>query len=250
MKNKIRIVIDAIFSLILFCVIFYALLKRYTTQNLALFSSFILSLLFLSIYVKGSDKQIQNAKEKENMKNFFIFTKVNPAKYFKKILEKRYEITEENGKLLSQKSEVCFALSLSPLSVSFVVDAYKNRSKDKIVIMCFSYDKKAMLMAKSLPCDIVIFDEEKVFKLLSSFKGLPQEKIEIKRKYPLSTLLKDFSSSRLSKRLFVSSFIIALFSFITPFKNYYAFLAIILLILCFLPYFLRLFYKIKENTLR
>lgn len=250
MKNKFRIVIDAFFSLILFCVVFYGLLKRYTTQNLALFSSFILSLLFLSIYIKGSDNQIKNAKEKENMKNFFIFTKVNPSIYFKSVLEKRYKVKQENEKLIVEKSEVCFALSLSPLSVPFVVDAYKNRSKDKIVIMCFSYDKKAMLMAKSLPCDIVIFDEEKVFKLLSSFKGLPQEKIEIKRKYPLSTLLKDFSSSRLSKRLFVSSFIIALFSYITPFKNYYAFLAIILLILCFLPYFLRLFNKIKENTLR
>lgn len=250
MKNKIRTLLDAIFSLILFTLVFYVLLKRYTTPSLAFLSSFVLALLFLSIYLNASEKLLKNVEEKENMKNFFIFTPVCPQDYFAKALSKRYKVQKQNDKLIVENTEIYFSLSLSSLSVSSVVDAFKNRVRDNVVIMCFSYEKKALRLALSLPCNICVFDENKVFELLSHFKALPKNKIQIKKKYPFREVVKDFSKAKLNKRLLFSSLIIALFSFITPFNTYYSIISCVLLLLCILPYVLKIFFRQKENTPR
>ena len=250
MKNKIRTVIVAIFSFILFTVVFYALIKRYATPLIAYIASSTLALIFMSIYLGASEKNRKNAKAKENMKNFFIFTPTSPQEYFSLALSSRYKTSSINNVLVAGDACVYFYFSLSPLSQSNVIDCFKNRTKDKIIIMCFSYDKKAYRLCESLPCDIKIFDEHMVFKFLSAFNSLPKEEILISKKYPFSALIKDFSSAKLTKRLFFSSFVIAMFSFITPFKNYYAIISFILLLLCILPYFLRLIFANTKNTPR
>lgn len=250
MKNKIRLALDGIFAFILFFVVFYALTKGQNEKIICIISSIDLSIIFLSIYLGASEKSIKNSRDKENMKNFFIFTRVNVVDYFFTALSSRYTVTKQDCFLTVENTNVFFFLSHSPLSQANVIDSFKNRTREKIAIFCFSFDKRAYRLAQSLPCSITIFNEDKIYELLSLLSYLPTKKIEVKKKYPLTLVVKDFLDAKLSKRLLFSSFILALFSFITPFKNYYAILSFALLILCFSPYIINLFFRQKENTLR
>lgn len=246
MKTKIQIFMDAISSFILFAIIFYALFTRYTTRLYALLSAVDLAVILQCVYLAHSEKSRTKAEQKENLKNFFIFTPVNLTQYFANALSVRYKTDKTDGKLTVGDSYVHFALSLSPLSYANVADAFKNRTRDKIVIFCFSYDKKAMRLAQNLPVQVKIMDENETFKLLSFVKALPKKRIEISKKYPLKQLFSDLANAKLNKRLLFSAFIITLFSFITPFKNYYVFFAVFLLLLAIVPSVIRL--AIKRKT--
>ena len=243
MKNKIRIFIDAIFSFILFYVVFYALFIRYSIRIFAILGAIDLSLILQSVYLAYSERSRKRALQKENLKNFFIFTPVNLTEFFAHALSVRYKTDKTGGKLTIGDAYVHFALSLSPLSYSAVADAIKNRTKDKIVIMCFSCDKKAMQLAQSLPIDIKIMEEDEVFRLLLFLKALPTKHVEITRKYPLKNMLTDIARAKMNKRLLFSALVIAIFSLITPFRNYYIFFAILLLFLAIIPSFIRLAIK-------
>jgi magnesium-transporting ATPase (P-type) len=109
--------------------------------------------------------------------------------------------------------------------------------------MCFSCDKKAMKLAQSLPANIKIMEEDEVFRLLSYVKALPTKHVEISRKYPLKNFLRDIAYAKMNKRLLFSAFVIAIFSLITPFRNYYIFFSVFLLLLAIIPSFIRLAIK-------
>ena len=243
MKNKIRNFIDAIFSFILFYIVFYALFIRYSTRPITMLSSIDIAFILQSVYLSRSEKSRKRAMQKENMKNFFIFTPVNLTDFFAHALSVRYKTDKTNGKLTIGDAYVHFALSLTPLSYANVADAFKNRTKDKIVIMCFSCDKKAMKLAQSLPANIKIMEEDEVFRLLSYVKALPTKHVEISRKYPLKNFLRDIAYAKMNKRLLFSAFVIAIFSLITPFRNYYIFFSVFLLLLAIIPSFIRLAIK-------
>ena len=242
-KNKITIFLDAIFSFILFTLLFYALTKRLASAPIPLIASISLALIFQNLYLCASIKNRKNAKKKENMRNFFIFTPVNAQEYLETALHGRYQSTLENNRLTIGDSYVYTALSLTPLSYSNVVDAFKNRTKDKIVIFCFSYDKKAYRLASSLPCDIKILNEDDLFYLLQSFNALPKTQVQITKKYPFKSFLLDLAYAKHNKRLLFSAFVITLFSFISPFKNYYTIVALFLLLLAVIPSIIRLTIK-------
>ncbi|MBE5732474.1 MAG: hypothetical protein E7353_05475 [Clostridiales bacterium] len=243
MKNKIRNFIDAIFSFILFYIVFYALFIRYSTHTIASLCAIDIAFILQNVYLSRSEKSRKRAMLKENLKNFFIFTPVNLTEFFAHALSVRYKTDKTNGKLTIGDAYVHFALSLSPLSYANVADAFKNRTKDKIVIMCFSCDKKALKLAQSLPVDIKIMEEDEVFKLLAFVKALPTKHVEISRKYPLRNFLQDIAHAKISKRLLFSAFVIALFSLITPFRNYYIFFSVFLILIAIIPSFIRLAIK-------
>ncbi len=243
MKNKIRIFIDAIFSFILFSVVFYALFVRYSTHFFALLGAIDIALILQSTYLSHSEKSRKRAKQKENCKNFFIFTPVDCVKYFSHALSVRYKTDKTDGKLTVGNAYVHFALSYSPLSYAAVVDAFKSRTKDRVVIMCFSCDKKARQLAQSLPIPVRIMEEDEVFRLLSFVKALPSKHVEISKKYPIKNLINDVAHAKTSKRLLFSALVIALFSLITPFRNYYIFFSVFLILLAIIPSFLRLSQK-------
>lgn len=243
MKNKIRNFIDAIFSFLLFFIVFYALLDRYHDKLLSILGSIDVALILQCVYLgKSRESRLKN-EQKENLKNFFIFTPVNCASYFAHALSVRYK-TERNGNELTVGDAcVYFALSLSPLSYSNVVDAFKKRTSDKTVIMCFSCDKKAFRLAQSLPWNVKIMQEDEVFELLRTFNALPDKRVEITKKYPIKNVLFDIANAKINKRLLFSAFIVALFSLLTPFKNYYIFFAVFLILLSIIPSFIRLVLK-------
>ncbi len=243
MKNKIRNFIDAIFSFILFYIVFYALFIRYSTRSIATLCAIDIAFILQCVYLSRSEKSRKLASQKENLKNFFVFTPVNLVDYFAHALSVRYKIVKTDGKLTVGNAYVHFALSLSPLSYSNVADAFKNRTTDKIVIMCFTCDKKAKQLAQSLPISIKILEEDDIFKLLSFVKALPQKHVEISRKYPIKNYLHDIANAKMNKKLLFSALIIALFSIITPFKNYYIFFSVFLILLAIIPSFVRLAIK-------
>ena len=92
MKNKITIFLDAIFSFILFTVVFFALLKRLTNSPYSLLGAITLSLITQNAYLSNSIKNRAKNKNKENMKNFFIFTPTNHIEYFASALSTRYKV--------------------------------------------------------------------------------------------------------------------------------------------------------------
>ncbi len=246
MKNKIRIFIDAIFSFILFSFVFYALFARYTSRLYATIGAIDFAFILQNIYISRSERSRKRAEQKENLKNFFIFTPVNLVEYFAHALSVRYKTEKKDGLLTVGDAYVHFALTLSPLSYSNVVDAFKKRTRDKIVIMCFTCDKKARHLAQSLPAKIKILEEDEVFRLLSFVKALPQKHVEITRKYPLKNFLHDIANAKINNRLLISAFVIALFSLITPFRNYYIFFSVFLLLLSIIPLFVRLVIKKQD----
>lgn len=250
MKNKIRTISDAIFSFVLFMTVFFSIAHGKIEKNYLLLFCLILTFLCQSIYLKASNDDYAFSKEKTNLYNYFVYTKVNATAYFYDALKTRYEV-ENNGEFLTiGKYNVFVNLSFSPLTLGSVINAFKNRTRDHLVFICFDCDKQARNLCMRLPAYVHIWQKNEVYSLLNALNAIPVHDFSFSKKNNLSHLFSSQNAPKLSKSFIFSACIILLFSFFSPFKAYYRIFTAFLLILTVVLPLVRLIIKRKNRISR
>ena len=231
MKNKIRAISDFVFSFVLFLMVFFSI--GYAKIEGGYLPLFCITLTFLcqAVYLKASNEGYENHKQLESIYNFFVYTNANATQYFYNALKTRYEVKKEGEILSVGKYNIFIHLSFSPLSVGAVINAFKNKTKDRILFLCFDCDKQARNLCSRLPAYVHIMEKNEVFKLLKSLNALPKHDFTFSKKNRLATALSIASAPKMSKGFILSACVVLLFSFISPFKTYYRIFALIILII-------------------
>lgn len=230
MKNKIHTISDAIFSFVLFMTVFFSITYGKIESPYLLLFCLTMTFLCQAVYLKASNDDYISSKETTDVYNFFVYTKVNAVDYFYNALKNRYQVKKDGDLLTIGKYNVFIHLSFAPLSVGAVINAFKNRTKENLVFICFDCDKQARNLCMRIPAYVHIWQKHETYKLLKALKAIPQCSFSFSKRNRLSSILSMQNAPKISKGFVFSTCVILLFSFVSPFRTYYRIFALVILV--------------------
>ena len=241
-RFKLVNIIDSIFiSFTLFLIVFSII--QFIVGDFALtliFSILVtLSIIFVTRYLKGKKKLKTdlNTKTKLEIENYYLnFSLYSLQKQLKTILEfipKEKSAEIKNNHIEYQNTVVIILNSLEEISKDELIYEIKNFLHRKLNIICLGYafKKEAIELGKSINENITFLDKYDFYKLCINNNIKIENKIKIKQeKIKIKDIALNFFNKKHAKGFFFSGFILIFTSFIIPFRNYYLFFGIILLI--------------------
>lgn len=232
MKNKIGIILDGIFSFILFFCVLIAIFKKLSAQNLYLLT-LASTLLCQVVYLGASEKNKRASKGEIDMLNTFIFTSASATDCTMNALRK-YSPKKVGNYIVLDNLCVFVSVSHSTFSYGALCDAYRQRPKNVLLIICNLAHKDAKSTAMRLPTPVYLWERDKLYSLLSTFNSLPSPVFSFRKKRSLTKAI-SYSSTTLSLKYLVSSAVLLLFSTFSPFATHYLFFALLLFSIAIIP---------------
>lgn len=238
---------------------------RYFVSKLALamlISVIITAVLYLILYFltkKRKNREGLKIKEKEDAENMFLSLACNAKRvdFFVKLASKKHSNLKKfkDYVLISHedntKTLLYLNFSFNNLTIPCFVEIYnKIKGKaEKVVILCYSYDKEVKSFANNFDIKFLIFDRFETYQRLYKFYDTYPE---IKEKYKKDKLLtfKDFVAYSFNKKrakgYLISAMLLVLSALFVRTTIYYCITATILIILALVSQFNHIF-NIKEQ---
>ncbi len=245
MKIKIKQFTDAFFSFLLFFSVFWTVLPLGYGKAEKLAGAIALTLLCQYVYLDRSTRSGKKARLQAQMRHAFVFAPIRNEEWIADALAKRYEVKREEGAVVCGEVTVCVSLSPSPLSYAAVAGFFKTKKTEKLLILCLDCDRKAKALALKLQ-NTQIWEEEKVFALLSCLDALPPQ-TETDRKPSLHGVWQAFAQARLSRPYLASAAVILAASAISPFRNAYVWFAAVVCCVALLPPLLAALFRLPKT---
>ena len=227
---------------------------------ISIFANFILFL----ILKKNKSYQSLKISEKEKAEDMFFSLSLdeNYLDFFKNLVNSRHKNIEVKDKFITVLHQNGSKVILFPhnqmeiissCDLLQIINKTKKENGDKLVILCYDYDKSVISFSKNFDFEIVILNRfESYLKLYKEYDYYPE--ITIKYKKEAKTTFKEllaysFNKSRTKGYVF-ASIILLLTSFFVKLNLYYCIISSILLLFALISYFNPKYnYTKKENII-
>ncbi len=255
-------------SLLKFSLIFFIsfIWLRYLIKSLLLATaiSFIISVaieILLYFFKKKSNlKKELKFSEKEDAENMFLslLTNTNYIDFYLNLVKSRHQsvLKKRDYIIIKHKDNTKVLLipiikieMLTPNNIIEISKINKTEKADKIVVLCYDFDKHALSFSKNFDYEILILDRFDTYShLYKEYDYFPEITIKYKKEAKLSfkeLLAYSFNKSRTKGYIF-ASILLFITSFFIPLNIYYCIMASILLLFALIS-FINPKYNIKNT---
>lgn len=240
-RFKLINILDTIFVCISLFLIVFALIQFFVGNFLLSFALSIVvsfSIIFIYRYAKNkiSGKKQLKAKEKQDTEIYYYnFALLNKSKQLNLI--KQFIPSSKNPIIKSSHLEcngkiILYSPTLKDMDKCSFIELIKDHlnNKKEIVTFAYNYSNEVKELANNLDKKIILLDKNNFYLMCKNNKIIFKNKINNNEKIKIKDIFANFFNKKHSKGFFLSGFVLILTSFIIPFKNYYLFFGIILLI--------------------
>lgn len=220
----------------------------------ALISVVISVLLNVALHIilkKNKSSQALKINEKEKAEDMFFSLSLNEnyLSFFKNLAESRHKNVFIKNKYISivhenQTKSILYPFiglqTLSPNDLLKIINETKKEKEEKLVLICYDYDKSLIGFLKNFNYEIIILNRFETYaKLFKEYDFYPE--ITIKYKKEAKTTFKEliaysFNRTRTKGYIF-ASIILALTSLFVKLNIYYCIISSLLLIFALISYF-------------
>ena len=249
-KNTIAKKIDLIFIsvtlyILLFIFFFYIYKDAVYCMILSVLSLFVLHLFFFGISKKRREKQKLKSTDQKHCDNIFFslpyIIQKKQEEFFADLFKKAGFSTDFcNGILTVTKGEIkrnlkiCFSQNVNVFIVYSSEHERQESECDGFIIICENYKDDAKAVINNINNDKnLILTKNQLYKTMKKYDFYPQVLYAEKQN---KKVFKELFAYAFKRERFKSYFILAvimfLFSFISPFKNYYLIFSAVLFMFC------------------
>lgn len=201
-------------------------------------------------YFQKKKKSSQNLKfkEKEDADNMFLslLTDNKYMKFYESMLSTRHNnvLTKKTYFIINKENNKSILYphlklgTLKPDSLIEILKIVKPANADKIIILCFEYDKDSIAFLKNFKEEIILLDRFESYSLYKEYEFFPEITQEYKKEAKLTfkdLLAYSFNRSR-TKGYLISSIILIITSFFVKINVYYCVISSILLLFALISY--------------
>lgn len=234
-------ILDTLFVCVSVLLIVFSLIQFFV-------GSFLLSLLlaivvtaslifiYKAIKNKINTKKQLNEKEKQDTELYFYNFALLPQNKQLAII-KKFVPSSKNPIIKSRHVEcdgkiILFSSALKDMDKCSFIELAKSflNTKKEIVIFAYNYSKETIDLAENLNNSLTLLDKNNFYLLCKNNNINFKNKNKNNPKIKIKDIFINFFNKKHAKGYFFSGLLLIFTSFIIPFKNYYLFFGIILLI--------------------
>ena len=234
-------ILDSIFICGSILLIVFALIQFFVGNYfLSLILAIVVSasLIFIFKVIKNKitgKKQLDETEKQETEMYFYNFALLSQNKQLNLI--KKLIPASKNPIIKSHHIEcdgkiILYSSMLKDMDKCSFIELIKNylNTKKEIVIFAYKYSNDTTNLAHTLDKSIILLDKNNFYLLCKKYNINFEYKCKNNQKIKIKDLFINFFNKKHTKGFFFSGLLLIFTSFIIPFKNYYLFFGIILLI--------------------
>lgn len=244
------IFISGVIYILLFILYFYLFEKALYCMILSLLSLLVILLIYFGIVKSKKEKNKINIKEQKHCNKIFFslpyLSQIKQYNFIKNLFEKAgFVLTSKNNILTAEKNNIkrnIFFIFDKKADINTIYKCEQQRqdsSSKAFILLCQEIEEDAYSVLKNIDNDKnLIITKNNLYKIMKKYDFYPEILYTEKqnKKHIKQLFLYTFNRDRF-KGYFILATIMFLFSFISPFKNYYLSFAAILFIFCLFTLF-------------